>query len=301
MLEKAFTVMSYFLRSFKDSLANELSDDKGLVDALIQGFNSNVTLEQVMEKQKSILKENLMKYTNKEDRIFSLKKIALSLALSEAVISSRIPEKKIHNLCEILLRPDDIGLDELIMENSILDEIFQSKVGSDEKMIKYAPKMLKLPANYEEFNTRYFLKKCKLCDTYCKHLHRSICLICGQVFCEIDCKMTKRKYGNLNQHSMEYHMGLGLYLEMHNLWKSVVSTPVNMRFTEKNPYVDKLGQAVQRVLDTHRDVARLDFKGFSLNREFVEDCEDVIYNHRMRNDVFRIVSLRKVKEFDGIL
>jgi len=100
---------------------------------------------------------------------------------------------------------------------------------------------------------------------------------------------------------MEYHMGLGMYLEMHNLWKSVISAPVNIRFTGKNAYVDKLGQAVQKVLDTHRDVARLDFKTFSLNQEFVEEFEDVVRNHTMRNDVFRIVLLRKVKEFDGIL
>jgi len=184
VFEKSFTMFVHFLKSFRDCLKNELSCEiENISEILIEGFNPNVTLDQVMKKHLQMTKDHLgsLLSLDKEDKMFMIKKIALGITLTEAVLSPSIPQNKIHNLCQILFKPDDESdIDQFILRDLNLEKFLEST--GDLKIKKYAPRMLKLPGNYEEFNKRYFLKKCKLCETYCKHLYRSICLICGEVF-----------------------------------------------------------------------------------------------------------------------
>ena len=337
-LEKSFAVYTHYLKSFgeylgeiseKDtSLLEEVTKEqesmkslnletlvnKVLMNNLMQGLR-NSTAEVVIAKQIQAIREyTALKFKKglKNELLFPLRKATLALNLTKAVVVLGGTHQKVKNLCQSLLCETE-NLDELVqfLDDSccsfekFLEESLSQVPNSIEinstRVVKYAPRSLKLPENYAEFNSKYFLKKCAVCDTYCKHLYRAICMICGEVLCEMDCKLAKRKIGNLNQHCIDHHLGLGTFVEMHNLWRSVVSTPMNIRFSGKNAYVDKLGQAVQKVLDSHRNVGTLDFKDFSLNQEFVEGIEDLIMNHSMRNDVFRIALLRKMKEYDGIL
>jgi len=200
---------------------------------------------------------------------------------------------RLLNESGILLTFDEI-LNEAIEENKS-QEILQILSGIERtqkvspRVIKYAPISLQLPQNYADFNTKYFRMKCNLCKGYSQHLLSSICLICGEFMCQAYCDPKNKKFGNLNRHAGEYHMGLGLFLDVQHLSKTVLSVPVNAIYTGKNVYIDKLGQAIQVFLYERRSIlTSLDFKKFVLNDEFLSGTKDIINHHSMGKEVFKI-------------
>lgn len=156
-------------------------------------------------------------------------------------------------------------------------------------IIKYAPKSIELPKTYAEFNTHYFKLKCSLCNEYSQHLLSSICLICGKFMCQAYCPSINKVYGNLNKHAAKYHMGLGLFLDVQNLSKTLISTPVNFIFIGKKVYIDKFGQSIDTFLSERRTILySLDFKTFTLNEEFVQYEHEVINSHDMGREVVKV-------------
>ena len=251
--------------------------------------------------------------------IFPFQKIMLAFALNHNILLNESP---FDDLLSILIHPkDDLEyLNRLLNETGILlsfDEILDQAIeeledGKSEaevlpllillsskqsviknelhpRIVKYAPTSVKLPENYAEFNTKYFRMKCSLCKGYSQHLLSSICLICGEFMCQAYCDPKNKKFGNLNRHAGEYHMGLGLFLDVQHLSKTVLGVPINAIYTGKNVYIDKLGQAIQVFLYERRSIiSSLDFKKFVLNEEFLQNLKDVINHHSMGKEVFKI-------------
>lgn len=249
--------------------------------------------------------------------IFPFQKIMLAFALNHNILLNESPFddllsllihpgdgleylNRILNETGILLSFDDI-LDQAVRELedssksetevSSLQILLNSKnaASGSPRVIKYAPTSVQLPQNYAEFNTKYFRMKCSLCQGYSQHLLSSICLICGEFMCQAYCNPKNKKFGNLNRHAGEYHMGLGLFLDVQHLSKTVLSVPINAIYTGKNVYIDKLGQAIQVFLYERRSIiSSLDFKKFVLNEEFLQNLKEIINRHSMGKEVFKI-------------
>lgn len=144
--------------------------------------------------------------------------------------------------------------------------------------------MIKLPKTYHEFNNTFFRKKCSQCHQYNKRLLTSLCLICGEVICTSYCDSIKVS-GNLNRHASQHHMGMGLFLETHNLKKSIVSWPLNIEIGQQDFYVDENGQSIMNFIPGN--VPRsLDFSKFILQEDSVRYFENILKSHSIGKEAF---------------
>jgi len=160
---------------------------------------------------------------------------------------------------------------------------------SEPQTVKLAPKMVELPKTYTDFITIYFKNKCGQCKLYTPHMSTYICLICGEVICLAYCATSPQKRGNLNTHAKQCHLGSSMYLEIQRLSKAIVSWSKNSMLTGKDVYTDKLGQAIQNLINDPRSpLYSLDFDKFTLSEDFVQNTKQTLKQFNMAKDVFKL-------------
>ena len=173
------------------------------------------------------------------------------------------------------------------------------------EVAKMAPKYVKLPRSYAEYNNTIFIQKCSKCHSYQSDLCLYVCLICEEIFCQGICKgLPDEPLGNFNKHSRKYHMGLGLYLHLYQPLLALVSTPLNNVEETKDVYIDNLGQSIQSVLETEIDTRKIQFKEFTINGKFEEMIKNWILNHDLPSALFKtMINAPEDEEFpaDGAL
>jgi hypothetical protein len=178
------------------------------------------------------------------------------------------------------------------------------------KFTKKAPRIISLPPTYAEYNNTFLRKKCKLCNKFCNHMYTFMCFICGDVFCQGYCPSVHEPpeklkepctkcngkcpprheiVGNLNRHAAKHHMGMGIFLDIFQPFTNVINPPLNAISPSKNIYIDSLGQPVQVYLTDMIDLKSIDFKKFTLNPEFVAEVEDVVKNHGVAKECFKVL------------
>ena len=85
-------------------------------------------------------------------------------------------------------------------------------------------------------------------------------------------------------------MGLGLFLDVQHLSKTVLSSPVSSIYAGKNVYIDKFGQAIQVFFHEKRSIlSSLDLKKFVLNEEFLQYSRELINQHAMGKKVYKVL------------
>jgi len=169
------------------------------------------------------------------------------------------------------------------------------------RIVKYGPRRISLPENYAQFNNDYFVEKCQLCHKFSHHLLTSICLICGEIMCEMYCDPTNKVSGNLNRHAKKYHLGMGLFIDMVKLGGRLINVPLNLRYREQEPYIDNLGQSFNSMLDSHHKLKDFDFGKFMLNQKYVEEIDQMIRLQSVRQTIFKIGLRLNTKSGDGYL
>jgi len=165
---------------------------------------------------------------------------------------------------------------------------FSKKNNYQVAVIKKSPRTIKLPETYAEFNSKYFPKKCGLCDQYSQHLCTVVCLICGDVMCTAYCE--KGNPGNLNRHARKYHMGMSLFIDIQQLHFTLINSPHNVTSSQISPYIDKLGQSVLSVMDSYGNirVKELDFKQFAISKDYEKAVKEFIGSQTIRKEVFNL-------------
>ncbi|RYY77578.1 hypothetical protein EON63_18475 [archaeon] len=81
-------------------------------------------------------------------------------------------------------------------------------------------------------------------------------------------------------------MGMGLFLDVQNLYQNLVNSPMNLSFEKKGLYVDNLGQDITFLLNvlSLEKIGKLDFKQFRLNLEYVKELNEAIIQQTLRKD-----------------
>lgn len=202
---------------------------------------------------------------------FSLE--VLDILLEQTQVPCSFEKLLQESLVELKTKP------EYELENTIK---FANK--KDEILVRFAPRMIKLPRTYHEFNNTIFRQKCSQCHQYNKRLLISLCLICGEVICTSYC-LSIQVPGNLNRHASQYHMGMGLFLEVHDLEKPIVSFPLSVKVKAHEVYADENGQSIINFIP--ENVPRsLDFSKFILQDDAVRYFEQILNSHSIGKEVF---------------
>ena len=188
-------------------------------------------------------------------------------------------------------------------EIDLLNTLLTSKTTIIPQTMKFAPMKFSFPETFAGFNTKYFPKKCSLCHQYSQHLFTAICMICGEIMCVSYCGQKPNGPGNLNMHARKFHMGMGIFLDIHRLYIRFVSCPLNVNYTQKNLYVDNIGQDALSVIDNMRstELRGFDFKQFGLNQELADEVNKAILQQGIRRETFAIAVKTNNKLNDGAL
>ena len=293
----------------------------------LEALEECIQISQCFELFRSNL---LIRNKIKDELVFPLQKFILTLTLNNAILYNDL--SLVSELCELLCHPEHTHeyLDRLIQFlkdtstfEQFVEKAFLEVQNKEEKELeilylmlqpfnmeieiqkplqrKFEPKLISLPKTFSEFNTKYISQKCSLCNDFSPLMTTAICLICDEVLCEKCCDPKSDKRGNLNQHAKKYHMGAALYLDIDGLGRRVINTPLNVRYTEENVYIDNLGQSFVKVLDSHPRPRELDFTKFTLNPNFVKEYQGLIINGNIRKLFFRVALLLQAKSGNGIL
>jgi len=173
---------------------------------------------------------------------------------------------------------------------AVLTKILQ--IEKDDKKIvirKFAPKMIKLPETYAEYNNKYFKRKCCLCKKYSNHMFTYICLICDEIFCQGYCPPHRNQVGNMNSHCKKYHLGKSVFLDMFQPMTNIINYPINGIQPVPKTYTDSMGVPIEQALGRHLDLLTLDFKKFTLNPALVEELERMVLSQNIDNECFRML------------
>ena len=222
----------------------------------------------------------------------------LSQLLSQVGISATFEQFVQDSFCLVMSKSSQADLSPL---NSLLAAKTPDLEFEAPRIVKYGPRSVKLPDNYAQFNDKYFTEKCQLCEKYSPHLLTSICLICGEIMCEMYCDPLTKVSGNLNRHAKKYHMGMGVFIDMVKLGGRLVNVPLNLRYREQEPYIDNFGQSFNSVLDSHQKLKEFDFAKFVLNPKYVEETDQMIRLQSIRQTIFKIGLKLNQKSQNGYL
>ena len=273
-------------------------------------------------------KDDKLKKEIIKELIFPVQKILLAMNLNKSINSRSFnPSTNFYQLLCQNIEDSSLYLTELFHEvgfsftyEELIEEVFLElpKVSSCQKvlisllpsksteiglakpkMIKFAPRMVKLPQTFAEFTTKYIKSKCNYCKEYGKFANTAICLICEEKFCTGYCSEDKKlSIGNLNHHAQKAHFGISTYLMISSLETLILSSPTNIPLNKKNAYVDNLGQPIEKFLENQDEVHLVDFKNFCLDSGYEEKLKQICNNHSMMEECVRLASLSD-KQFNN--
>ena len=217
-------------------------------------------------------------------------------------------EDDVQDLCNIVQNDDiltvnlnslyDICKQRVQNKDQQLDKAFQ--IVSDSALLNqivpfsFVPKMIKLPKTYADFNQTYSRRKCSLCNEFSRHLLTSLCLICGETFCQNFCPTRNKVFGNLNRHAIDKHVGVAIFVELQFPVFVLVSTPEGWVSPLKDIYTDILGENIANKLEDQANIYDVDFNNYKLNEEFEHLVTEVIQEHSMRKTMYNVFQMEGV-------
>jgi len=312
-LQAAIQLYTHFFRGFQyyffHNQKSIVSHNQPFIDLLIHILSIYQGDENYQETHLKVLKEYLAVRirdmetlkNNLKQVISTVQKAVFAYHLNLSVLGqTTIPLSELSSLImspdndteEYLIRllktindPNLVSLDSLA---NLIQTLPKDQNPPTRNIFPMSPQMLKLPATYAEFNNKYMRMKCSKCHTFGENMLRCLCLICGEFICGLFCDSSKMVFGNLNKHCKEYHMGNGLFIDVHTQAYEVVSSGTNVVAMKHQVYIDQLGQPVTKFLKDNNEVKNLDFKQFTLNPEALDLFKGIINSHNFRQEIFEV-------------
>jgi len=173
-----------------------------------------------------------------------------------------------------------------VLLNSVLNTKSLSSIPAVPKARKMAPCVVRLPRTYAEYSNKYIKIKCSLCHKLNVPIGLAICLICNHATCFMCCS-THGEKGNLNNHAIKYHLGLGYFLDKISLDRWVINSPKNGYLAIKEIYIDDLGQPIKTMLLNQFTVHKVDFKKYLLNPQIDQEMQETIRYHNFGKALFK--------------
>jgi len=132
-----------------------------------------------------------------------------------------------------------------------------------------------------------------------------LCLICGVVICQSDCRGHNASSGNWNIHANLFHMGSTAFYHLFDPAIAIIHAPQNVISITKSLYSDAFGQSINEALQgEEKALLKLDFKKFVLNSKFIEELQHMITHHELEKAYFKtMLNLNEEQEIpeDGSL
>ena len=154
--------------------------------------------------------------------------------------------------------------------------------------------LIKLPENFYDLSINLNNVKCELCKNYPEVGNRCICLLCGFFLCSTSCKKSQliNSTGNLNHHSLMYHVGTSIFLNIETGKIYLVNSPKNIEFT--SIYNDKLGQSLQLITNSN-------WKDFYLDHTSLEKLKKILIHGKISHQIYYKILDKNKKIHDGLL